>query len=87
MVFFGHYIYVCNLNNSVFLKAGVNRCFVKKLLRKTSQKSRKNTCVGACNFYEKEALAQFFFCEFCKFNSFFAEHLRVTVSIEIRVFS
>ena len=37
----------------------------------------------ACNFIKKEALAQVFSCEFCEIskNTFFAEHLRTTVSI------
>ena len=36
----------------------------------------------ACNFIEKETLAQVFFCEFCEIskNTFFTEHLWLTAS-------
>ena len=39
----------------------------------------------ACNFIEKETLAQVFSCEFCKSskNTFFTEQLRVTASVTI----
>ena len=39
----------------------------------------------ACNFIKKEALAQMFSCEFCEIfkNTFFTEHLWVTVSVII----
>ena len=37
----------------------------------------------ACNFIKKDALAQLFFCEFCKIskNTFFTKNLRVTASV------
>ena len=37
---------------------------------------------GSCNFIKKEILAQVFSCEFCEIskNTFFTEHLWVTVS-------
>ena len=53
-------------------EAVVRRCFVKNVLLKISQNSQENTCVRvsflikACNFIQKETLAQVFSCEFCK---------------------
>ena len=54
MVFFGHHIYVYSLNTRCILtwKAAVNRCSVKKLLRKNSQKSQENTCGGTCHTFK-----------------------------------
>ena len=52
------------------------RCSVKKVLLKISQRSQENTCAtvsfliklqaGACNFIKKETLAQVFSREFCE---------------------
>ena len=49
---------------------------VKKLFSKILQNSQ------ACNFIEKEALAQVFSCEFYEISksTFFTEHLRATAS-------
>ena len=47
-----------------------------------SQNSQENTCASlkACNFIEKETLAQVFSCELCEIskNTFFTEHLCAT---------
>ena len=44
--------------------------------------SKRSTKPEACNFPEKETLAQVFSCEFCEIskNTFFAEHLWTTAS-------
>ena len=63
----------------------------KKLFLKISQNSQENTCArvffnkvagDACNFIEKETLAQLFSCEFCEIskNNFFTEHLHTSAS-------
>ena len=67
-------------------------CSVKKVVvLKISENSRENTCVrvsflikfqasglAACNFIEKDTLAQVFSWEFCEIfkKIFFVEHLR-----------
>ena len=56
------------------------------------QNSQENICVRvsflikllalACNFIEKETLAQMFSCEFCEtVSTFFTEHLWATASV------
>ena len=50
------------------------RCSVKKVFLQISQNSQENTCarvyflikLQACNFIEKETLAQMLCCEFCE---------------------
>ena len=74
-----------NRKNDCFEKSEVvvRRCSVKKMFLEISQNSQENTCVRdsfliklqalACNFIEKESLAQVFSCEFCEIskNTFF----------------
>ena len=67
------------------------RCSVRKgVLRNFAKFTGKHLCqshcatflIKACNFIEKETLAQVFSSEFCKISkkSFFTEHLRATTS-------
>ena len=50
----------------------------KDLLRNFTKFTGKHLCQSACNFIEKETLAQVFSCEFWEIskNSFFTEHFR-----------
>ena len=58
------------------IEAFIRRCSVKKVFLKISQKLQENTCArvsfliklqaDACNYIEKETLAQVFYGEFCK---------------------
>ena len=62
--------------------------FIKMMVLKLSQNLHQSTCVGgsfliklqaqACNFIQKETLAQVFLCEFYEIfkNSFFIDYLR-----------
>ena len=58
-------------------EAVIQRCSIKQVLLKISQNSHDNTCARFSflkrGFIKKEALAQVFFCEFCKTfqNTFF----------------
>ena len=58
----------------------------RKILRKTlaPESFLIKMHLEPCNILEKETLAQFFSCEFCKIfkNSFFTEHLRVDCSCQ-----
>ena len=59
-------------------EAVAQRCSVKKVFLEISQNSQENTCARvsflikfqakttACNFIEKETLAQVFYCKFCE---------------------
>ena len=55
-------------------EAVAQRCSVKKVFLQISQNSQENTCarvyflikLQACNFIEKETLAQMLCCEFCE---------------------
>ena len=68
----------------VLCKNGVLRNFTKFTGKHLCQRLFFNKVAGlrpeACNFIEKESLAQLFPCEFCEIskNTFFAEHLRAT---------
>ena len=69
---------------------------MKKGVPKISQNLQENTCgrisfltkLQACNFIKKDALAQEFSCEFCEIfkNTFFTEHLWVSVSVKYQSF-
>ena len=73
-------------------EAVVRRCSVKKVFFEILQNSQENTCARvsfllscrpeACNFIEKETLAQMFSCEFCKIskNTFFHRKSLVAAS-------
>ena len=58
--------------NKVESEPVARRCSVRKVFLEISQNSQKNTCarvsflIKACNFTEKETLAQVFSCEFCE---------------------
>ena len=66
------------------------RCSVKRgILRNFAKFTGKHLCqslffnkVAACNFTQKETLAQVFSCEFCEIskNTFSTEHLQTTAS-------
>ena len=68
----------------------------KHLYRELEYRSTHRRCLvregvmhEACNFIKKETLAQVFsreFCEICK-NTFFAEHLWMTVSVNRLIFT
>ena len=56
----------------------------KDVLENFAKLTGKHLCRShACNFINKETLAQVFSCEFCEIfkNTFFTEHLRTTASI------
>ena len=72
---------------------------MKKGVLEISQNSQEKTCtrviflskvagLHACNFIKKETLAQVLSCEFCEIskNTFLAEHLWATGSINIWIF-
>ena len=61
---------------SIFYRSSHRRCSVKNMFLETSQISQ------ACNFIEKNTLAQMFSCEFCEISkNTFTEHLQKTASI------
>ena len=67
----------------------------KKLFLKISQNSQENTCArvffnkvagDACNFIEKETLAQLFSCEFCEISkNTFLQNTSILVLLKILV--
>ena len=61
----------------VFCKKCVLRNFTKLTGKHLCQSLFFNKVAGACNFIEKETLAQVFSCEFCEIskNTFFIEQL------------
>ena len=72
--------------SSVLSEAVVQRCSVKQVLLKISQNSRENTCARVSfliNFIKKEALVQFFSCEFCEIfkNNYFYKTPMVAASV------
>ena len=78
--------------SSTMSRISHQRCSIKKGFLKISQKFTENTCARvsfliklkepeACNFIQKETLAQVFSCEFCGISkNTFTEHLRTTTS-------
>ena len=72
------------------IEAVVEKCSVKKMLLGILQNSLESTfarvssLIKACNFIEKETLAQVLFCEFCKIskNIFFHRTSLVAASKE-----
>ena len=67
--------------SEVFFKKGVLKTFAKFAGKQLCQSLYFNKFTG-CNFTKKEALTQFFSCEFREIfkNTFFTEHLRTTAS-------
>ena len=73
----------------MFSRSSHRRCSITKdVLRNFAKFTRKHLCQSlffnkvAGNFIKKETLAQVFSFEFCEIskNTFFTEHLRITVS-------
>ena len=73
--------------------AGYPDCSIKDVLTNFTKFTGKHLCQSlfliklqakACNFIEKETLAQVFSCKFCKSfkNTFFTEHLGETASLD-----
>ena len=79
--------------NGLNAEVVVRRCSVKSVSLKISQNWQENTCASisfliklhACNFIEKETLAQVIFCEFCEIskNTFFYRTPPVAASVNI----
>ena len=81
--------------SSCFVKFRIShqRCSVRKsVLRNFTKFTGKHLCQSlffnkvtglACNFIQKETLAQVLFCEFCEISksAFLTEHVRVTASV------
>ena len=75
-------------------EAATGGVLYENLFSEISQNSHENICnrvsfliklqAKACNFINKETLAQVFSCEFCKIstNIFLTAHLRVTAPVE-----